>query len=191
MKTKIVFLILSLIVVFLYSTHYVGATGLDSYLTRNVVSRVGLETSLEWVQRTGVNGYLYVDRQGLPPTPTSYDFGNLEANTTKESGLDLFTITNDASVAIDVSIMGTDMTNGITWTLSDSSSPGISIFGLKVGLEGDDYNIIVRKTSPYNLLVSDLASGASQKWGLKIYTPTELEDGVAKTCTITMSIAVH
>lgn len=190
MKAKTLLLIATFVVASLYFIP-VDATGLDSYLTRNAVSRVGAESSLEWVQRTGVNGYLYVDRQGLPPTPTSWAIGAIGVGSTKSSGLDYFTIVNNANSAIDVSIIGMDMTNGIAWTLADTATPGVDIYGMKAGLDGTAYNIIIKKTAPYNLLVSNLASGGSQKWGVELYAPTDCSDGVAKTCTLTMSVSLH
>jgi hypothetical protein len=190
MKIKILLIVLTLVVASLYFVP-VNATGLESYLTRNAVSRVGAESSLEWVQRTGVNGYLYVDRQGLPPTPTSWAIGNIATGSTKSSGLDYFTIVNNANSDIDVSIIGTDMTNGIPWTLDDTATPGLDTYGMKAGLDGTAYNIIVKKTAPYNLLVNGMPSGGSQKWGVQLYAPTDFSDGVAKTTTITMSVSLH
>ena len=190
MKTKILLLILTFVAASLYFIP-VNATGLESYLTRNAVSRVGAESSLEWVQITGVNGYLYVDRQGLPPTPTSYDFGFIKTSDTPASGLTYFTIVNDAASAIDVSVIGNDMTGGVTWTLDDTATPGVDTYGMKVGLEGVDYIAKVKKTAPYDLLISGMAAGGSQRWGVKMYTPTSFSDAVAKSCVITLSVSLH
>ena len=166
------------------------ATGLDSYLTRNVISVVNGEGSLRWVASSTAQGLFTIDRQGIPTSPISYDFGSLGVNTTKETGLAYFTVKNNASAAINIYIKGTDMVGGTAWALSDNAIPGFNIYGLKVGLSGD-YTIVVKKNSPYNLLVSSLASGASQSWGLKIWAPTEFSDGVAKTCTVTLWVVLY
>ena len=80
------------------------------------------------------------------------------------------------------------MTNGVTWTLDDGATPGPDTYGLKAGLEGDAvYTIIVRKNSPYDNLVENLANGASQSWGLELYTPTSFSDGVTKSGTVTLT----
>lgn len=120
-------------------------------------------------------------------SPTSYGFGTLGVGAAPSTGLDYFTITNNSGFAIDVLISGTDMSGGNGWVLADDGSPGSDIFGMLAGLEGDAYNIIVKKNTPYNTLVSDMPTDSTQKWGLKFYAPTEFSDGVAKSGTVTLT----
>jgi len=97
-------------------------------------------------------------------------------------------LTNNSSYAIDVTISATDMTGGITWTLSDTATPGADTYGLRAGLEGGSYNVVVRKNGPYNTLVSSLAgSGGTQNWGLQLLVPTSFSDGAVKSGTITLT----
>lgn len=79
------------------------------------------------------------------------------------------------------------MAGGTTWTLSDTATAGADTFGLKAGLDGGSFNIVVKKTGPYNALISGLATGNSQQWGLQFYAPTSFSDGGAKSGTITLT----
>jgi len=117
-------------------------------------------------------------------------FGTVQTSSTYETGLDSITVTNTGSCNITITIKGTDMTGGVAWTLSDICEIGKDIFGLKAGLEGGDYTIIVKKSTPYNTLVADLAVGASQKFGVKFYAPSTFTDGVTKKGTITLTATI-
>lgn len=122
------------------------------------------------------------------PTTWSVNGGTPVATSSEyATGLTHFTVTNNSGGTIDISISGTDMSGGNTWTLSDTATPGSMIYGLKAGLDGGDYTIIVKKSSPYNDLVTGLADSGTQDWGLKLYTPTEYTDGVTKSGTVTLT----
>jgi hypothetical protein len=118
---------------------------------------------------------------------STYAFGVLAEGATPVTGLDHFTITNLSGFAIDVTISGTDMLGGTTWTLDDNATPGLNTYGLKAGLDGGDYTIKVKKTAPYNVLKAALGAGATQKWGLKMYAPTGMTDPTAKSGTVTVT----
>ena len=120
-------------------------------------------------------------------TPASHDFQTVSESLTYTTGLTKFAVTNNSGRAIDISIQGTDMTGGVTWTLSNSCTPGPDTYGLMAGLEGGDYTIVVRKNSPFNNLVENLADSATQNWGLELWTPTSFSDGVAKSGTVTLT----
>ena len=125
----------------------------------------------------------------ITSTPDSYDFGTLEVNTTAVTGLDYFTITNTGGVAVDITIQGTDLEGGTaTWTLNDAATPGENTCGLKAGLEGGDYTVIVKKSATYNTLKSNLAVSATQKWGMKIWMPTSVTDYDGQTMTGTVTL---
>jgi len=142
---------------------------------------------------TDKDPYLYVSytvpaEASISLQPTSYDFGIVIASQTYATGLTYFTVTNNGSVSVDITISGTDMTGGgYTWTLSDTATPGNMVYGLKAGLEGGDYTIIIKKTSPYNTLVSGLGVNASQKFGVKLYSPTAFADYNSKSGNITLT----
>lgn len=123
--------------------------------------------------------------------PGTYGFGTVAVGGTANTSINYFTITNTGSVAVDVTIQGTDATGGDdTWTLSDTATPGENIYGLKAGLDdGDDsFDVVVKKNTPYNTLVSNLAEDATQDWGLKLWMPTSLSgyDNQQMTATITL-----
>jgi len=120
-------------------------------------------------------------------TPNSKDFGVVETSQTYTTGLDYFTVTNNSGGAVSITIKAIDFTGGNGWTLSDTATPGATTAGLKAGLEGGDYTIVVKKSSPYNTLKSGLADSATQKWGLKLYAPTSFNDGVQKSTTVTLT----
>jgi len=135
---------------------------------------------------------------GLPPdisnTPTSFDFGTLSEGGTYETtgGLTTayFTVTNSSGFAVNITIGGTDMTGGTTWTLSNDGSAGNMIYGLNAGLEGGSYNVVVRRDPVYNTLVSNLSNvepNNTQKWGLQLLAPTTMSDGASKSGTVTLT----
>lgn len=110
------------------------------------------------------------------------DFGIVKPNTTHSTGLDYYSLQNKCGggAKIDGYIHETDWIGGDTWTLSDTATPGVNTIGVKAGLEGGSYNIIVRKTEPYNLLFSDLADDATISFGRQLLTPTETTDDIQK-----------
>lgn len=128
--------------------------------------------------------------EDISSTPSSWSVNSgtpVDTSSTYTTGLTHFQITNNSGGAIDIDIRGTDMTGGNTWTLSDTATPGSMTYGLKAGLDGGDYTIIVKKNSPYNDLVTGLADSGTQDWGLKLYTPTVYTDGATKTGTVTIT----
>lgn len=134
---------------------------------------------------------LHIEYGNIANTPSGKDFGVVEHDSVVSTGLGYFNITNSSVCSINVTISGTDITGGTTWTLSDTATPGASTCGLKAGLNGGSYDVIVRKTAPYNTLISGLAGGASQGWGLQILAPTQYTDAVQKTGTVTLTATVN
>lgn len=124
---------------------------------------------------------------------STYNFGVVKVGQTYNSTLDYFNLTNNGGVAVNVTIRGTDFTNATAgtanWTLADNATPDVHTVGLKAGLSGGDWNIIIRKSEAYNNLVVNLAAGNSQLWGIKLWAPTEINNGDPKRATITLSAA--
>ena len=118
-------------------------------------------------------------------SPGDHDFGTLDAGSTAETGLDWFTVTNDSATNVTITIIGTDMTGGVTWELSDTATPDENKYGLMAGLESGSYDIIVKKADPF-FLVEGLATG-TQRWGLQLLAPTSFTDEVAKEGTVTLT----
>lgn len=121
-------------------------------------------------------------------SPSTYGYGTVESSSSYATGLTYFTLTNTGGCSIDVTINGTDMTGGTTWTLSDTATAGSNIIGVKAGLEGGSYNIIVKKNTPFNDLKTGLAASGTQKWGMTLWTPTNSPtDGNLRTGYITLT----
>lgn len=134
-----------------------------------------------------------VDYTPPPPsilnTPDNYAFGLLAEEATANTTLTYFTVINNGSSNVTITIGGTDMTGDFPWTLDNDAIPGEDIYGLMAGLAGTSYNIIVRRDPTYNTLVSNLAASANQSWGLKLYAPTEFSGGGQVSGNVTLTIA--
>lgn len=121
----------------------------------------------------------------------SWVIGIVRANETKNTGLTYYTVTNDGGVIVDIKISGIDMTGtAVTWDLDDTGTPGDAIYGLKAGLSGGSYNIIVRETVTYNFLKEDLATSGTQAFGLELYAPTSSIGNVSMSGTVTLTASL-
>jgi hypothetical protein len=118
---------------------------------------------------------------------STYDFGTVNEGATASTTLNYFTLTNNSGYAVNITISATDMTGGTAWTLSDTATAGADTYGLMAGTSS--FNIIVKKNSPFNTLVSGLSAGSSQAWGLQLLAPTSMSDNVVKTGTVTLTAA--
>lgn len=149
------------------------------------------------------NGFLSLDSNvvfaaavRITNSPSEKPFGTLAVNTYSSTAINYFTITNKGNTAVDIAVYATDLTGGeVTWTLSNTATPGENIYGLKAGLDdGDDnFDIVVRKSEVYNELVNNLARGATQDWGLMLYMPTSVTDydGQQMLSTLTLICSIH
>ena len=170
-------------------------SGVEGFLTQKTISANDTPADTQawlWIERAGTdNNWFYIDRQGVPPTPANVAFGNVAPSTITATGLTALTLDNYGESAIDITIQATDM-NGptTTWTLSDTATQGNSTFGLRAGLSGGDYTIIVKKTAPFNQLVDGLAAATSQSWGMRMYAPTIIPAFEAMSGNITLGISL-
>jgi len=122
-------------------------------------------------------------------TPDNYGFGILQIGASSNTGISYFTINNTGSMAVDITIQGTDLTGGDdTWELSADASVGENIYGLHAGLDDADdlFDVVVNLTA--NTFVTNLAESVTQDWGLNLSMPSSLSgfDGNALTGTITL-----
>ena len=124
-------------------------------------------------------------------TPSSYNFGQVTPDAALSTGLNYFSVTNNSASAVNITIGGTDLTGGITWNLSDTATPGAATAGLKAGLNGGSYNIVIKKTAPLNTLKSNLAINASQGWGFQLLSPTDDTDSIQKSGTVTLTATTN
>jgi hypothetical protein len=128
----------------------------------------------------------------------SYNFGAIAPIESYTTGLDYFTLTNTGIVNIDVFIDGTDMIGSgcTTMTLSNIGVADNNTYGLMTGLEGTDYDIIVRRNPYYSVLKWNLGYASennTQKWGLKLIAPTAYTGACAGGLSgnVTLSATVH
>ena len=128
--------------------------------------------------------------------PASKDFGTVSENSSYwsndspptfplDDGECLFTVTNNSSGAVDISIKATDFSGGVGWALA--GSPDVDTVTLKAGKSGDalETDMVILTTSDQGF-ISSLAASDSKKWELKLETGT-FTDGVQKTSTITLT----
>jgi hypothetical protein len=108
------------------------------------------------------------------------------------TGLTAFTVTNNGTGStVTITIGGSNMTGGSTpWTLSSSATAGANQYYLEAGVSGGSYNILVKPSAAYNVLVSTLANNATLQWGMMFFAPTSETDVTAKTATITLTGSV-
>ncbi len=119
-------------------------------------------------------------------TPGSYAFGVINLGSTNSTGLTYFTVTNTGNIVVTVTIVATNMTGGVTWTLASSTGP--NQYALRAGISGS-YSVTV--TASAAILVTTLDAGASQTWGLQLLAPTSFTDGVSKSGTVTLSATAY
>ena len=98
-----------------------------------------------------------------------------------------YTVTNDGSVAVDITVTGANFTGGVGWTIAGSTGENTVV--VKAGQSGDSLegNMVTLTTSP-QAFISGLAASGTKKWELKLDTGT-FTDGVEKSADITLSAA--
>lgn len=155
--------------------------------TRLVVNMTGVNQSVYVINRSGVGDSRYVISTtiieiGLHDVtiyPISINFGTLRANDIRQSD-NTFTVYNAGAVTVDVTIGVTGDWRGATgnWTHSDECEVGENTAGLRAIVEdGNGHtSIIVKKTEPYNYLVTGLETGERVTFALEIYAPTAIND---------------
>jgi hypothetical protein len=134
-----------------------------------------------------------VDIVNVPP---SKDFGPVLENSPYwsngseptfplDDGECFFTLTNNSSDAVNITIMATDFTGGVGWTLA--GTPGANIVTLKAGRSGDNLesDMVTLTTSDQSFILS-MGESSSRRWELKLDTGT-FTDYVQKTSTITLT----
>jgi hypothetical protein len=96
-----------------------------------------------------------------------------------------FTVTNQGSGSVNITIKATNFSGGSGWTLA--SSHGVNIVTLKAGKSGDatEADMVILTTSDQSF-ISNLGASNSRKWEIKLETGT-FTDGAAKSSTITLT----
>lgn len=151
--------------------------------------------SLE-VDHVQVRVYYTPPPTDISNTPSEINFGFVAENSPYWSngteprfplgdGECLFTLTNNSSGAVNISIKATNFSGGVGWTLA--GSPGLNIVTLKAGRSGDaNEGKMVTLTTGDQSFISSMGVSISKKWEIKLDTGT-FTDGLQKSSTITLT----
>lgn len=124
--------------------------------------------------------------------PTTQDFADVAVSETPVTGINYFTIDNTSNVVTDhtIGVQSNNWSGGVTWTHSDTCTPGADTAGLRAGLDDADdlYDVIVKYTDPV-LIADDQAIATDYDFGLKLYVPTSFGDAVEKEITVRVTVA--
>ena len=104
------------------------------------------------------------------------------------------TLTNNSSVAINVTLEWPDMTGtGDPWVNSDDGSNGSMIFGAKAQASGANWStaIVAKESSPYNTLISNLAASGTKKFVYGFYSPSAFTDANSKSATTVLQASEY
>lgn len=130
----------------------------------------------------------------------SVAYGTLDLNATKDttsSGVDDTQVaTNDGNVAEDFNIRSTDALGGTTWTLAgaagaDQYTHAVCTSGSGTPDPCDTSATWTNMTTNYTSLATNISSSGTNKFDLKLGTPTSSSDYVQKTITVTVQAVIH
>ncbi len=113
--------------------------------------------------------------------PTSWSIGTVHASDNKTTALNAYNLTSAGSEDVDVTIAGRSMKDTVdglqkTWALSNTATPGAAIFGMKAGLDGGSWSIVILNVGQtLEKLVDELATGI-QGFGLNFLAPSSSLD---------------
>lgn len=128
--------------------------------------------------------------------PATWPIGTISENTTPNTGIDYFTITNTSSVPMAISVNCTDWSGGATpWTYGPpgvnsanlTASSGDSTGGGSTGAGNYDIDVPV---GPSALLIDAVAVAVDPNWELQLNAPTSFTFGDVQTTTVTITATV-
>ena len=123
---------------------------------------------------------------------TEYDFGVVAASATPYTSESWCAITNTSTVQTDItiSVTGATWSGGVTWTHSDTCTPGADTAGLKTNRGGTwgVSDIIIKNASP-EYIYENCPALTDFDYGIKLWAPTSYTDGVEKENTVRVSAA--
>jgi len=151
-----------------------------------LIDRAGVNSSLLTIGMAGANysmviintSIVEISLTGVHIYPIGCDFGLLRPGDIRTTG-QAFTIYNASNLTLNVTIaVAGDWAGTHNWTHSDDCTPGVDIAGLVAIVDGGGGHtaVVVKKSEPYNYLVSDMAPGQEYSFGLQIYAPTSFSD---------------
>ncbi len=121
---------------------------------------------------------------------------NSSKDTTSASANDTQTATNDGNVAEDFNIRSTDAIGGTPWTLAGSVGANQFTHSFCTSGSGtpdpcDATPTWAAMTTSYAALGSNIAASGTNKFDLKIDTPSSTSDYVQKSITVTIQAVIH
>ena len=125
-------------------------------------------------------------------TQTTYDFGVIAASSTLNTGSAWSTVTNDGSVAADITIESNGWSGGTGWTYGSAAADTgqLKASGTNGGVGGTGgaglYDITIPSGSS-TLLIDDLAASGSSAWEMQLDAPTSFTFGDQQTTTVTLT----
>jgi len=146
------------------------------------IGMAGMNTSQLLVNTSNV----IIELTGVHVYPISCDFGLLRPGDVKYTGL-AFEILNATNTTLDVSIaVRGDWAGSTNWTHSDDCIPGVDTAGMVAIVQGSTSltAVIVRKSDPYNDIVTGLDPDQTLSFGLQLYAPTSFTEYSTKTNAI-------
>lgn len=124
-------------------------------------------------------------------SPSGYSFGVIAASSTPSTSTSYFTIDNDSTCQTDQTIRVTTSTwsGGVTWTHSDTATPGANQAGLKANKGGTwgVGDVIIKYNATYNFIAENQAASTDYSFGLKLWAPTSFGDAVPKSIVVRIS----
>lgn len=120
----------------------------------------------------------------LAPSSTYWSNGS-EPSWPLTDGDAYFTVTNNGSIAVDISANVTNWTGGVGWT-NVSGSPGENQIRMTLFAEGDGSGDGSVLSSTPSTVSENLSSSSNIDMEIKVETGSSFTDGVGKTMTITL-----
>ncbi len=148
-------------------------------LTLSLAMPVLAETSAE-VTVTATPSYISITN-----LPASFDFATVDESGTPNTTTGWFTITNDSTVNITVSIGCNGWSGTSSWTYGAS---GADTGQLKASDNDGAYDVVVPNGSTAELHTTG-APGTNVSWELQLDCPTTFSHGYEQTTTVTVSAA--
>lgn len=133
-------------------------------------------------------------------TDGSVSYGTLALSSSQDTtsgGLnDTQTATNDGNVAEDFNIKSTDATGGTTWTLAGTIGANQYKHSFCTSGSGspdpcDAGPTWSAMTTSYAALGTNIAASGTNKFDLKLDTPSSVADYVQKSITVTVQAVIH
>lgn len=122
----------------------------------------------------------------------SYDFGVVAESANLTTTTNWATITNGSTVQTDqtISVTAATWSGGVTWTHSDTATPGVDTAALKTNRGGTwgIGDITIKNAAPLYIYENCPAS-TGYSFGLNLYAPTSFGDGVEKAITVRVTAA--